>query len=656
MSKIPERIMFLHPGIYSSDKFRVKHIILKPSNLPSSKNYYTSGDSITWNIGGAPNQFIVPESAHLCFQACVSPTDVIDALKADPHSTAGGGYAGYTPYGLPRIDYGLPFFDQINVTLDSSRNIVNINGASLCKAYLNGRIACSATSFTVEPTDFIDGDCGIASGDKCSASGPACGCGFLSNTRRVLGYSGMYRNRTKAGADNANDNTRFGIASGAVNYKVPLSLFTGLLDPYASSYLPIGMLAQSSASGVSLQLRLTSKENCIVDSKTAKSLNPVVWWNDGKKHGLIRTANTQTAPDGTLSNVAYNPGDAITAATYYAVPAAFANADEAHAEMERFYTYLNDAPTSMPITDGVGAKVASCFFSIFEPVLVYKVVEVLDENLLNLMRASFNGQNVENIELGGQMLSVPRLLNIKYRSFNLNQRLLPTGVTSVTFNISCTEPSLVANMIRIAPQSDEGLASSETKAIEPANVFITKYQVKIGNSVYPLTPVETVRRSKPPTVPNGLDIPGTTTELLKAFTAGAENQMSAIQEDARQIFSPWYDVDNSDNLEDLTMSNTPALIPAVLSTVGKGFRQIKPKMISFQNHSSYEHERLDNSATGIDMRGIGSYNLELEIWEESTGELKPPTVNYNVFIVDAVDAILSVKRNAVDPSYQYAVY
>ena len=38
-------------------------------------------------------------------------------------------------------------------------------------------------------------------------------------------------------------------------------------------------------------------------------------------------------------------------------------------------------------------------------------------------------------------------------------------------------------------------------------------------------------------------------------------------------------------------------------------------MISFQNHSSYEHERLDNSATGIDMRGIGSYNLELEIWE-----------------------------------------
>ena len=76
MSKIPERIMFLHPGIYSSDKFRVKHIILKPANPPSSKNYYTSGDAITWNVGGAPNQFIVPESAHLCFQACVSPNDV----------------------------------------------------------------------------------------------------------------------------------------------------------------------------------------------------------------------------------------------------------------------------------------------------------------------------------------------------------------------------------------------------------------------------------------------------------------------------------------------------------------------------------------------------------------------------------------------------
>lgn len=655
MSKIPERIMFLHPGIYSSDKFRVKHVILKPANLPSSQNYYTSGDSITWNLGGAPNQFIVPESAHLCFQACVSPTDVIDALKASPHTSAGGGYAGYTPYGLPRIDYGLPFFDQINVTLDSSRNIVNINGASLCKAYLNGRIGCCATSFTVEPSDFLDSDYGIASVDKCSASGPASGCGFLSNTRRVLGYSGMYRNRTIAGADGNNDNTRFGVGSGAVNYKVPLSLFTGLLDPYASSYLPIGMLAQSSASGLSLQLRLTSKENCLVDSKVATSLNPKVWNNGAGAHGLMRTANTQSAPDGVLSDSIFASGNSVDSNKYFAPIANGADAPTIVTHLQLLEEYLNKTPTSVKITDGLGAKLASCFFAVLEPVLVYKVVEVLDENLLNLMRASFNGQNVENIELGGQMLSVPRLLNIKYRSFNLNQRLLPAGVTSVTFNISCTEPSLVANMIRIAPQSDEGATTSETKAVEPANVFITKYQVKIGNSVYPLTPVETVRRSKPPTA-NGLDITGVSKESLKAFTAGAENQISAIQEDARQIFSPWYDVDNSDNIEDLTMSSAPTLIPAVMSDASKSFRQIKPKMISFQNHSSYEHERLDNSATGIDMRGIGSYNLELEIWEEATGELKPPTVNYNVFIVDAVDAILSVKRNAVDPSYQYAVF
>ena len=79
-------------------------------------------------------------------------------------------------------------------------------------------------------------------------------------------------------------------------------------------------------------------------------------------------------------------------------------------------------------------------------------------------------------------------------------------------------------------------------------------------------------------------------------------------------------------------------------------------MISFQNHSNYEHERLDNSATGIDMRGIGSYNLELEVWEENSAGLVPPTKNYNLFIADLSDAILSVKRNAIDPAYQYAIY
>jgi len=651
MSKIPERIMFLHPGIYSSDKFRVKHVILKPSNPPSSKNYYTSGDSITWNMGGAPNQFIVPESAHLCFQSCVCPNDIVGKGDPDPWTSANGGYGGYTPYGLPRIDYGLPFFDQINVTLDSSRNIVNINGASLCKAYLNGRIACGASSFTVDPNDFVDGDAVLASSDKCTATGPAALCGFLSNTRRVLGYNGMFRNRVNT----ATAAERLTVASGAVNYKVPLSLFTGLLDPYASSYLPIGMMAQSSASGVSFQLRLTTKENCLVASEAATSVNPRNWRNAAGSYGLMRSANGVRAPDGTTSATPYVTDAAVTEATYFTPTAADADAAAVRADLIKLESYLTRAPTAIPVPDGRGAMLADCFFAMLEPVLIYKVVEVLDENLLNLMRASFNGQNVENIEMGGQVMSIPRLLNIKYRSFNLNQRLIPTGVTSISFNISCTEPSLVANMIRIAPQEDEGKSAAYTKATEPSNVFITRYQVKIGNSVYPLTPIETNRRSKFAAI-DANDIPGHSTKMLQSFTAGASTQFAAIQEDARQVFSPWYDVDNADNFEDLSLAVARSTANPTLSGATNGFKQLRPHMISFQNHSNYEHERLDNSATGIDMRGIGSYNLELEVWEEAAEELKAPTKNYNLFICDLSDAILSVKRNAIDPAYQYAVY
>jgi len=651
MSKIPERMMFLHPGIYSSDKFRVKHIILRPSNPPSSKNYYTSGDSITWNIGGAPNQFIVPESAHLCFQSCVSPNDIVGKGDQDPWVSANGGYRGWTPYGLPRVDYGLPFFDQINITLDSSRNIVNINGASLCKAYLNGRIACGASSFIVDPTDYVDGDTGLPSSDKCTSTGPASLCGFLSNTRRVLGYNGMYRN----GMNTATANDRLTVASGAISYKVPLSLFTGLLDPYASSYLPIGMMAQSSASGVSIQLRLTTKENCLVGSAVATSVNPSVWHNTTGQYGLMREANGVRAPDGTLSTTDYVTGSGVDGTKFFLPPAAdFADLAAATAEVKRLESYLTRTPTSVPQPDGRGALLADCFFALLEPILIYKVVEVLDEQLLNLMRASFNGQNVENVELGGQVMSIPRLLNIKYRSFNLNQRLIPTGVSSISFNISCTEPSLVANMLRLAPQEDEGKSSDRSKATEPANLFITRYQVKIGNSVYPLTPVETTRRSKFITA-NSADIVGHSTQMLQSFTSGASTQIAAIQEDARQIFSPWYDVDNADNFEDLSLSVMRATVNPVMPVLS-GFNQIKPLMISFQNHSNYEHERLDNSATGIDMRGIGSYNLELEIWEESGAGLVPPSKNYNLFIADACDAILSVKRNAIDPAYQYAVY
>ena len=198
MSKIPERVMFLHPSMYSSDKFRVKHVITKPSAQPGTRKYFTAGDLTTFNLGAAPNQFVIPETAFLCFSTKVGATTILDSEVNDPWTTAAGGYKGHTPYGLPRIDYGLPFWDQINVNIDSSRNLVNINGASLCRSVLNGRLACGSMAINPDHNDIVQ-DADLQAIDCYNSTGPASLCGFISNSRRVSGFCGTFRNELNTG-------------------------------------------------------------------------------------------------------------------------------------------------------------------------------------------------------------------------------------------------------------------------------------------------------------------------------------------------------------------------------------------------------------------------------------------------------------------------
>ena len=269
MSKIPERVMFLHPSMYSSDKFRVKHVITKPTSQPGTRRYFTAGDLTTFNLGAAPNQFVIPETAFMCFTSKVSATTILDSENANPWTSASGGYGAYTPYGLPRVDYGLPFWDQVNVNIDSSRNLVNINGAALCRSTFNGRLACGSMSINPDFCD-ITAKYDLLPIDCYNSTGPASLCGFISNSRRVSGWSGAFRNNVNSGTYSA----RVGVNNGSLNYKVPLSLFTGLLDAYASSWLPLGMLSQSSASGLTIQVRWAKKEDVLVNSKAADGIRP----------------------------------------------------------------------------------------------------------------------------------------------------------------------------------------------------------------------------------------------------------------------------------------------------------------------------------------------------------------------------------------------
>lgn len=658
MSKIPERAMFLHPSMYSSDKFRVKHVITKPAAQPGTRKYFTAGDLTTFNLGAAPNQLIIPETAFMCFTTKTYANTILDSGVANPWTTASGGYKGDTPFGLPRPDFGLPFWDQVNINVDSSRNLVNMNGAALCRSVLNGRLACASMSMNPDFND-VTTDHDLLPIDCYNSTGPASLCGFVSNSARVNSWSGPFRNEQNT----ATYAERFGVNNGSLNYKVPLSLFTGLLDSYASSWLPLGMLSQSSASGLSIQVRWAKKEDVLVNSAPKSGIKP----SRGPQiaYPVIKSENTQ-ANDGTVRNSAYTNADTANTVSKF-FPDIDPAADEAgiRTYVALLTKYLKERAAVEVYPDGRGADLTGSEYAIFEPVIVYRVVEILDENLLNLLRASFNGQNVENIELvPGQVISIPKLLNIKYRGYNYTSQVYPAGMSSVSFTIPMTEPSFRGVMIRLAAQEDEGVARDYSKSPDPGAV-ITKFQIKIGTAVYPLTPIEQVNNGSllsealvqvPPLDPGKITISDLTQSYLNSSDSAAYAQLAGLQEDARALFSPWYDVDTSDNMEEFSFLQV-ALAGNLHRKDKDGLiKRLRPLIITFDNHTNYEKEKLDNAATGIDMRGIGSYTLELSLRELDAAALKNTVKNYNVFITDCYDAVMSVKRNAIDPNYQFAIY
>ncbi len=565
MSKIAERAMFLHPSIYSSDKFKIKQNILDPSTTPTSSGYYKAGETIQFNIGGSPNEFIIPESAYLVFMGRVTGESVPTA--------DGPAENKFNAYSVPKFDYGIPFFDQVNVTLDSSRNIANYNGAGECRTIFNGRVACTSESmyrdiYDVETSDNL----GIAQKmNQYTATGPASLCGFVSESQRSLSYAGPLKQDTAV--------VNF---AGGVNYRIPLSLFHGVFDAQSSAWIPIGMMAQSSASGITLSCRLADKNDVLQDSSATATLR-------------VAAAEAKTAQ-----------------------------------------------------------KVANCFYGIFNPSIVYRSIEILDTNILGALRASFNGQNAEAIELGGQVLNIPKLLNIKYRGFTAHKRVYNSNASSATYTLSSTEPSLRGMMLRIASINATAPPAPESRAIDP-QLLIKRFQVRIGNTVYPLKPVEQIQSSDFNN--STADVAVASQNAMKASGTNADAILAGLQEDSTHLFAPWMG-DSEDNMQSFSYYFTVKAGKTIYGNPQSINQLIKPVLVSFDNLSSYEKDRTTDrpTATGIDMRGIGSMQVDLSLQEIENNNQQNPSSQYDIHFLLLHDGVLSVKRGAIDPEYQYSIY
>jgi len=573
MSKIPQRALFQHPSIYDSSKFRIKQIIQRPSNTKASGGF-TSGESVQWNLGGSPNQFIVPESAYMTFYS-----RVVGGVNGQV--PGGNGFNLSNPYGLPRVDFGLNMFDQVNVGLDSSRSITNMVGWSLISQVLNARVAAAADACSEDVRDIVYGDEQLKFDlTRCVSMGPSSLCGFLSNIKRSQSFSGVYR----SGANQVVS------VNGGLTYRIPLALMHGLFDSQASSWLPIGLLAQSSSNGVNISVRIAQLANIVSDSE------------------------------------------------------------------DRPQSISEGGETTPQIA---GQSLANCSYFIYEPVIVYRVVEILDESILNVLRMSFNGQNVESLNMGGQVINIPRLLNIHYRGYEYFQRPFLQGASVQSFTISTTQPSVKGIMIRLQKQSQDGAILPITKAVDP-NIIVTRFQVRIGNSVYPLTPVSQDNTSSwvnvTLTTAQATQAAVTAAAAAAAGSSGGQSTalISALQEDGLSLFAPWQQSGTLNNVVDLSFTNPNLVGPNVCGDEPN--RSIRPLIVSFENHASTEKLEGESAATGIDMRGIGSMQVDLGFLEVDGINLVAPTENYNVNVCLCYDGVLSVKRGAVDPDYQYATY
>ena len=521
----------------------------------------------------------------------------------------------------------------------------------MCRSVLNGRLACGSMAINPDHNDIVQ-DADLQAIDCYNSTGPASLCGFISNSRRVSGFCGTFRNELNTGTYN----DRFGANNGSLNYKVPLSLFTGLLDAYASSWLPLGMLSQSSASGLSIQVRWAKKEDVLVNSAVKSGMRAGRGPNIGSQ--LLKIQNEKSY-GGIVRNSAYTAGDNAGDETKYfpdLAPGGDAAAITSYVQL--MTKYLKERPAVEIYPDGRGADLSGSFYSVFEPVIIYRVVEILDENLLNLLRASFNGQNVENIEMAGQMISIPKLLNIRYRAYNYTQQVYPSGMSSISMTIPMTEPSFRGVMVRLAIQEDEGTSRNYSKSSDPG-VVVTKFQLKIGTAVYPLTPIEQVNNGTilaVNTATNAANLAAVNDSYLNSSDTVAYAQLAGLQEDASALFSPWYDIESADNIKEFSFTQTPSTGALVRQDRNGLINRIRPLIITFDNHTNYEKEKLDNAATGIDMRGIGSYTIELALREPGAYAQSNTTKNYNVFITDCIDSVLSVKRNSINPQYEFAIY
>lgn len=593
MSKIPPKHTFPQVGLYSPALFRVRQVQVTPSTS-STAAFYGQNQVIEFNIGGGSNSFVLPESAFLSYELKVHPND------AAVPGTGSASEAG-SVFNLPRPHFGYGHWQEVDVKLDRTRSVFNASGAQLIRDYMNGRLVCAPYPLVQDVSDLTtplaatQGGNGLRDVTRTNGHGPTAMCGFLSNAVRIRAFAGVYRTNPAAEVDPVNPPTadKFRVMNGGLLYRVPLSLFCGLFGPGVSASLPIGLMSQSSESGIQLRLR------------------------------CAQNADVIQAPLG---------GPEVTSTL-------------------RGTTAVTDNP-------GVTGDAS---YGIYSPVITYREVQILDQGFLAGLQAIFNGEISEDIMVGGQMLSTPRLLTISYPRFDLYQYVHASGQRNSFLNISSTEPSVKGIMIRLT----RPLAAAASNAVEAPTIKITSLQIEVGNQVYPLVPVieQLSGNFVPLASPVGIAAYQATCSSIRdsASTDVVGAQLASWFIDGKSHFSPFPDYGSSwSNSGDLWGYQN-----SLIQSGEQGLRDtldnvqsIRPIIFSFSNESMLSDVRSQDHlvASGIDMRGVGNMTIRLSLQEKDAGVLVNPTASVNVTVALVSDEVLKVARNILDPNYAYTMF
>jgi hypothetical protein len=598
MSEVSDRLTLQAPSRYNSLLFKLVQHNVRPSNNAPNNQWYSQGNEVVFNLGGSANEFILPETAMLTFVAKAFGSDTIPAT-----GDAANYYTGASSTGLPRLDLGCPFFSLFEAKINGSKPIQVDVGEDQLRTYYNGTLACSPFGSVPDAYEVGTYNNRTTNGQfmvsKHNGQGALKYCGFRSDFSRISSFCGSYRR----GAGDAGG----AAMNGALTYRYPLALFTGLFSAENSGYIPVGMLSQQAASGIQLRFQLARGTSVVQEGSRSKSF---------------------------LLAYGANMGD----------------------------------------LDGVGATSrATDPYGIFTPTITYRSLLILDNELMQVMQAIFEGGVAEMVSFGGSNVPIYRNLMLKYPSHRIFDYIHRTGVASSYYDIPISQPSVRGIFLRMVPVVYANNAVSKAPdwySTDFKSLVVRSLSFKVGSATYPLEPILNDSNSSLALAdPGAIANAAANNALLRTqnvMDSGA--LMSAYDLEGKHIFSPFKEVSYASVYEDVGSENVQ---------LGDGFyappnksqtrELIHPFTMSLENSSStLEVHEITRDALygvrGLDLRGISNIRLELTIGHSRasgtphTTNFTPPESDVRVVLGVVYDSVMSIKRGAIDTSAEYALF